>query len=141
MSKEKGIFGPWSFWLNENGIVNLLSILQLEKDGYTVDYNSKRDWVVTTPAGKCLLFKPDTGMCAGMPYLDICENHEALVLVQTVRDNFGKFTERQVQRAVASREMQARMVHPTDVTFKQMVSGESLDNCPVVASDVTNART
>ena len=103
MSKEKGIFGPWSFWLNENGIANLLSIPQLEKDGYTVDYNSKRDWVVTTPAGKCLLFKTDTGMCAGMPYLDIRENHEALVLIQTVRDNFGKFTERQVQRAVASR--------------------------------------
>ena len=33
------------------------------------------------------------------------------------------------------------MAHPTDETFKQMVSGESLDNCPVVASDVTNART
>ena len=69
------------------------------------------------------------------------ESHEALVLIQTVRENFGKFTERQVQRAVASREMQSRMAHPTDETFKQMVSGESLDNCPVVASDVTNART
>ena len=140
-SKEKGIFGPWSFWLNENGIANLLSIPQLEKDGYTVDYNSKHHWVVTTPAGKCLIFKADTGMCEGMPYLDVRENHEALVLVQTVRDNFGKFTERQVQRAVASREMQARMAHPTDETFKQMVSGECIDNCPVIASDVTNART
>ena len=39
-------------------------------------------------------------MCAGMPYLDIRENHEALVLVQTVRDNFGKLTERQVQRPI-----------------------------------------
>ena len=66
-------------------------------------------------------------MCEGMPYPDISENHEALVLVQTVRDNFGKFTERQVQRAVASREMQARMAHPTDETFKQMVSGEYQD--------------
>ena len=50
-------------------------------------------------------------MCAGMPYLDIRENHEALVLVQTVHDNFGKFTERQVQRAIASREMQARVAY------------------------------
>ena len=62
-------------------------------------------------------------------------------MIQTVRDNFGKFTERQVDRAIASRDMQARMAHPTDETFKHMVSGKSLDNCSTVASDVTNART
>ena len=117
-----------SFWLNEKGIANLLSIPQLEKDGYTIDYNTKCDWVVTTPTGKCLLFKSDTGMCAGMPYLDIRENHKALVLIQTVRDNFGKFTECQVDLAIASRDMQARVAHPTDETFKQMVSGKSLDD-------------
>ena len=61
-------------------------------------------------------------MCEGMPYLDIRENHEALVLIQTVRDNFGKFTESQVNCAIASRHMQARMVHPNDETFKQMIS-------------------
>ena len=71
--------------------------------------------VVKTPSGKCLLFKSDsTGLCAGMPYMDIRENHEALILIQTVRENFGKFTERQVNRAITSRDMQARMAHPTD---------------------------
>ena len=78
--------------------MNLLSITQLEKDGYNIDYNTKRDWVVTTPEGKCLLFKKDTGMCEGMPYLDVRDNHEALVLLQTVREKFGLFTERQVYR-------------------------------------------
>ena len=57
-----------------------------------------------------------------MPYLDVRENHEALVLIQTVCENFGKFTERQVNRAIASRDMQARMAHSTDESFKQMVS-------------------
>ena len=42
-----------------------------------------------------------------MPFLDIRENHEALVLIQTVRENFRKFTERQVKRAIAARDMQA----------------------------------
>ena len=138
---KRGIYGLWSLCLNEKGIANILSIPQLEKDGYTIDYNTKRDWVVTTPTGKYLLFKSDTDMCAGMPYLDIRENHEALVLIQTVRDNFGKFTERQVDLAIVSRDMQAHMAHPTDKTFKQMVSGKSLDNFSIVASDVTNART
>ena len=49
-----------------------------------------------------------------MPYLDVCENHEALVLIQTVRENFGKFIERQVNCVIASRDMHARMAHPTD---------------------------
>ena len=120
-SQEKGVYGLWSFWLNETGIADLLSIPQLEKDGYTIDYNTKQDWVVTTPSGKCLLFITDTGLCAGMPYLDIRENHEALVLIQTVCENFGKFTERQVNCAIALRDMRARMAHPTDESFKQMV--------------------
>ena len=110
----------------KKGIANLLSIPQLEKDGYTIDYNTKSNWVVTMPSGKCLLFKMDsTGLCAGMPYLDMCENHEALVLIQTVCENFGKFTERQVNRAIPSRDIQARMAHPTDESLKQMVSGKN----------------
>ena len=36
--------------------------------------------------------------------------------------------------------MQVRIAHPTDESFKQMVSGKTLDNCSIVASDVTNAR-
>ena len=128
ISQEKGVYVLWTFWLNKKGIVNLLSIPQLEKDGYTINYNTKQDWVVMTPSGKCLLFKTDsTGLCAGMPYLDTRENHEALVLIQTVRKNFGKFTQRQVNRAIASRNMQARMAHPTDKSFNQMVSGKTLD--------------
>ena len=59
-SQEKGVYGLWTFWLNEKGIVNLLSIPQLEKDGYNIGYNTKQDWVVTTPSGKYLLFETDS---------------------------------------------------------------------------------
>ena len=48
-SDEKGFFGLWDFCLNELDIENLLSIPQLEKYGYVIDYNTNRDWVVTTP--------------------------------------------------------------------------------------------
>ena len=67
-------------------------------------------------------------MCEGMPYLDVQDNHEALVLLQTVREKFGLFTERQVNRAITSRDMLVRVAHPTDEKFKQMVSVKSLDN-------------
>ena len=137
-SNEKVFNGLWNLCLNEQGIVNLLSIPRLEKDGYTIDYNTNQDWVVTTPERKCLLFKKDTGMCEGMPYLDVQDNHEALVLLQTVREKFVLFTERQVNLAIASRDIQARVAHPTDEKFKHMISRKSLDNCTIVFNDVTN---
>ena len=76
-----------------------------------------------------------------MPYLDIRGNQDAFVMIQTVREKFGMFTEKQVYKAIESRDMKARMSHPTDQKFKQLVSSKSLDNCSVVASDITNART
>eukprot|EP00957_Ditylum_brightwellii_P056902 4313730-Ditylum_brightwellii.AAC.1 len=86
------------------------------------------------------MFKSDTGLCKGMPYLDIHENHEALALIQTVRKNFGKFTERQVNQAITAHNIKARMAHPTDEPFKQMINGKTIDNCPIVANDIVNAR-
>ena len=70
----KGTYGLWEFWLNKKGIVNLLSVPQLEKDGFVIDYNTNRDWVVTTPTGEKILFKKDTGLCEGMPYIDMREH-------------------------------------------------------------------
>ena len=117
-SNKKGYYGLWNFWLNDQGITNLLSIPQLEKDGYLIDYNTKRDWAVTTPEGKTLLFKKDVGTCKGMPYLDIHENHNALALIQTICKKFGLFTEKQVEKAIAAHDMQVRMAHPTNDKFK-----------------------
>ena len=60
-------------------------------------------------------------------------------MLQTVCEKFGLFTERQVNCAIASRDMQARVAHPTDEKLKQMVSRKTIDNCSIVANDVTNA--
>ena len=65
----KGYYGLWEFWLNKKGIENLLSIPQLEKDGYVVDYNTKRDWVVTTPSGKEFSLRETLGCVMGCPTL------------------------------------------------------------------------
>ena len=61
-------------------------------------------------------------------------------MLQTVCEKFGLFKECSVNRAIASRDMQARVAHRTDEKFKQMVSGNSLDNSSIVANDVTNYR-
>ncbi len=54
-------------WLNCDRIANLLPIPQLEEDRYEINYNTKREWVVTTPQGKQIKFKRDTGLCNHMP--------------------------------------------------------------------------
>ena len=68
---EKGFFGLWEFWINGQGITSTLSIPQLKKNGYVIDYNTNLYWVVTTPEGKTLILQKDVGMCEGIPYLDI----------------------------------------------------------------------
>ena len=92
-SDEKGFFGLWEFWLNEQGIANLFSIPQLEKDGYVIDYNTNRYWVVTTLEGKTLFLQKYAGMCEGIPYLGICGNHDAFLMIQTISKKFGMFSE------------------------------------------------
>ena len=41
-SRTRKSFTVFKMWLNRNGIANLLSIPQLEEDGYVIDYNTKR---------------------------------------------------------------------------------------------------
>ena len=83
----------------------MLSIPQLENDGYVIDYNTKHDWVVTTPEGKNLLLNKDAGMCEGIPYLDIRENHDSLEMIHIFCEKFGLFTEKKVEKSIAARDM------------------------------------
>ena len=72
-NKEQGYYGVFKIWLKCNSIANLLSIPQLEEDGYVINYSTKRDWVVTTPQGDEIHFKHNTGLCNCMPYIGLSE--------------------------------------------------------------------
>ena len=87
------------------------------------------------------MFQKDVGMCEVVPYLNVRGNHDAFLMIQTVRKKLCMFIEKQVEKAVESRDIQACMAHPTNEKFKLMVSSKSIDNCSVVASYVTNAHT
>ena len=79
-------------------------------------------------------------MCNRMPFIDLRQHKEGFALVQTIRKNFEGFTKKQIEKAILAREAQAMMGHPPDVKFKQLVSSNSVKNCRVKVSDVTNAR-
>ena len=61
-TNTNGWYGDFQVWLNKKGIANLLSIPMLEEAGYIVSTHTKSDWVVTTPKGKKIVFKRDTGI-------------------------------------------------------------------------------
>ena len=113
-------------WLNKHGIANLLSIPQLEKDGYKVNYSSDREWVVTTPEGKDIKFKRGTDICHRMPYIDLQESQEGMAMLKIPYNNFEGFTERQVKDTILAHETQSMIAYPNDEEFKLMVSNKSL---------------
>ena len=135
---KRGYFGKMRVWLNENGIANLISIPKLEADGYTVWTDTKGEWIVSTPQGKIIPFKRDKGMCVGMPYIDLQDYKQGLVLIKTVRKNMGGFTCEEIEGAKLSRKTQARVGNPPDAVFKQLIGTKELKNNPSSLDDVAN---
>ena len=70
-TRKKGRFGEFEVWYNKYGMANLLSVPMLEADGYTIATHTEGDWIVTSPEGTKITFKRDTGVCRGMPYIDL----------------------------------------------------------------------
>ena len=120
-TNRKGSYGRSRVWLNERGIANLLSVPMLEEAGYIVSLHTKKYWEVTTPEGVTITFRRDTGICKGMPYIDLREEKTGLAMIQTIRQNFEGFTEREVLQATLAREVLPRIGHPPDKKFKQII--------------------
>ena len=76
-------YGEFKVWLNKRGISNLLSTHMFEDTRYILSTHTKGDWVVTTPKGKKNIFKRDTGVCKGMPYINLREYKEGNSMIET----------------------------------------------------------
>ena len=67
--KRKGWWQGFHMWVVESGISNLLSVPQIEADSFTINYNTKSDWLVTKPEGEEIVFKKDKNKCKGFPFI------------------------------------------------------------------------
>ena len=141
-SSQKGWVGRlFHVWLVENGIANVLSVGQLEQEGFHISYETGGDWVVRTPEGKSLRFQRDTGMTHGFPYLDLSDaaNLEGYSCVQTMRKKYEGFTKREVEKAILARKMQLRIGIPSDREFMKLVSRNQIKNADFTVQDIANA--
>ena len=119
--KKKGWYKSFQVWLNERGIVKLLSTPLLEEAGYyKVSTHTDDKWKVKIPRGEFIVFKRDIGVCNCMPYIDLRENAEGLFMLETVQTNMEIFTKKEIERAELARAVvQQRTGHPTDKHMKQ----------------------
>ena len=142
-TNTKGWYRDFQVWLNKKGIANLLSIPMLEEAGYIVSTHTKSDWVVTTPKGKNIVFKRDTGICNQMPYIALHKNMEGFDMIEIIRKQFAGATNRDIEKAYLARTVKRRVGNPPDERFKEIVSlGENgLQKCPVTVAEITNAPT
>ena len=77
-------------------MANLLSIPQLEHDGFKVKYHTGGQWIVTCPDNTEIIFVNDTWVTDGFPYMkiDALGPKQATILVQTVCKNYKGFTKK-----------------------------------------------
>ena len=84
-------------------------------------------------------FKIETGLTKGVPYIDMRECKEGFRMIQTVRNNFYKFTGKNIEKAKLSHKMQSMVAKPPYERFKEILIGSSLKNFPVEVKDFSNS--
>ena len=141
---EKLRIGNIEFWYGRNGIANILSVPQLERDGYNLTYTTGGTWVVVTPDGKTIDFKRESGgVTDGMHYIDLREEIDGITHVNaqipTVKDKIEGYTKKEVEQAHLARRMLATMAYPSERDFQNMVSKRMIQNCPISLSDIARA--
>jgi hypothetical protein len=128
-STKKGWYQDlFHLWLVRNGIANLLSLPQLEDNGFTISYHTRGKWIITTPQGKDITFhrEPD-GICRRFPYLKM-RSTSAVAMVQTIHQCYEGFTKHKVPNAIIACKGQAMTGHPSDAQFQAMVRSNTVKN-------------
>merc|ERR1711966_286607 len=105
-----------------------------------VSTHTDDNWKVATPRGEVIVFKRDIGVCNRMPYIDLREHTEGLVMLETVEKNMEMFTKKEIEKAQLARVVQRRCAHTTDEHLREIVSQQSLKNIPVSIPDIANAK-
>ena len=90
------------------------------------------------------MVKQDTGVCKGIPYIDLHEHLDGFTLIKTTEGNIDTFlgsgdSNEEIKKVMLPRIIQKRIGYPLDKEFKQIVTIKSLKHCPVTVDDISNA--
>ena len=120
-------------WLMPHGMANLLSMPQLECDGFKVHYHTGGEWIIMCPDDTDIIFKCNTGVTDDFPYvkIDALGPKQVTTLMQTVCKNYERFTKKEVACTILACKAQLHVGNPSEKHFKEMLSSQNLENCPV----------
>ena len=76
----------------------------------------------------------------GFPYVDMDEQQDAIMMVNTVRRNVKGYSTRQAQAAQEAYTAQSRTANQSERDFNLMVRTGSLRNCPVTPKALSDAK-
>eukprot|EP00804_Cyclotella_cryptica_P001980 CCRYP_007408-RA/>CCRYP_007408-RA protein AED:0.36 eAED:0.34 QI:0/0/0/1/0/0/3/0/377 len=134
------------FWENPGGIANIISLIELERDGWGE---------VTSPDGEVtskFLIEKD-GVCKGMSFINLANpnghivynkdlTHDGMAMVETVRNKYVGFTREQVTCAAEARNAMTTMGRPTEDKYKEHVvsSGHIVKKLNLTLQDIAKAK-
>jgi hypothetical protein len=136
--------GYGTVWYDPKSIANILSLKRVAAK-YHVAFDSEEhggSFIVTKPDGTVLEFQQSDG---GLYFLNTTKSAtirndvkasrggSATVMVNTVTDNKGKYTNDDYLKAVRARELQIKIGHPSTKHFIRIVTSNQLPNCPVTS--------
>jgi hypothetical protein len=105
-----------TMWFNKDGIVNILSMSLLKKK-FPVTYDSsKGDYFIVKKPNKNIIF---AGSPSGLYYHDT--TNRAVMLVNTVKQNWEGFTDREFDRAKSEHRALGLVGYLSPRDFKIMV--------------------
>jgi hypothetical protein len=132
------LMGYGTVWYNPKGIANILSLARVKEHGFRVTFDSSEGnaFHLHKPDGTVRVFNQSP---KGLYYLDTKMNQDEVILVDTVKDNSAKYSQRDYSRAKLARKIQKIIGRPSTKTFLSIVDGNLLPNCPVTRADILAA--
>jgi Reverse transcriptase (RNA-dependent DNA polymerase) len=149
--------GYGTVWYNPNGMANILSLARVsEKYKITYDSTSDPGFKIHKDDGDTLTFRKNK---KGLFYMDMSEEEnmlininedltcdmdlmeqsDGIILLNTVLDNAEVFNKKEVERAKLARKIQGTIGHPSTKDFEKIVELGLLGECPINIVDIKNA--
>ena len=140
-AKYGGFLAYLETWFNEDVLANILSFDKLDKlFPITYDHENKHFIVHTkgldTNEGK-VVFKHSP---EGFPYIDLREQEQGWIMINTIRGNIEGFSPAQVKAAEEAYKAQALMGLPGDRDMQALVRSSSLLNNHVTPAAVSHSQ-
>ena len=121
-------------WYDPRGVTNIISQADVERKGYEVVYdNKKQEYIVSGKRGKIYFqLSPE-----GLYYMSLEPlQSKGITLVETVEQNKMGFSKRQVERADRAKRLYEMIGFPSMKDYKTILQMNGIRNCPVTVDDV-----